>query len=606
MSDETPAATNLATVITLVLEATPSQKSLYHLAPSETQELSEQLQELEDKERCRKIVRDAIGFDTAAYILNDGQRESMIQTLKYIMRAFEIDFCGCLSLSIRQSPKAGKDRQKSYAIRDVNRLAFGVGDHVIINVSPWKSVVRFEKKGKLAPRYVGPFRILERIGPIAYRLRLPKKLIGVHDTFHVSNLKKCFGNANLHVPLNEIKIDTDFTLLRNLEKILIVVKSLKRSNTTCESSLLKIKASLSSTWEREDYMKSKYPQLFVDRADESANIRLLSYSIVRNPWSSLIPLSHGSFDVIMGMDWLSKRKFVIVCHEKVVRIPIKEGGILRVHGERTLGASKALMNAKIDEPKLSDITVGAPVLFMKKKDGSFRMCIDHRELNKLTVKNRYPLPRIDDLFGNKVTRSMTLFLKIDISVRLRWMIYPLVLADAAESVRDAIGFKYYLASSSGWTKSPVLWAEIRGSSLIGPELVQEMIDKVVLVKEKPKVVRDRQKSYADKRRKPLEFEVGDQVLLKVSPWNGVVRFGKKGKLAPRYVGPFEILKRIGLVAYRLRLPTELNIVHATFHVSNPKKCLADASLHVPLVEIKVDKTLRFIEESVEIMDREIR
>ncbi|GJS48000.1 hypothetical protein Tco_0598121 [Tanacetum coccineum] len=127
-----------------------------------------------------------------------------------------------------------------------------------------------------------------------------------------------------------------------------------------------------------------------------------------------------------------------------------------------------------------------------------------------------------------------------------------------------------------------------------------------LVKEKPKATRDRQKSYVDYRRKPLEFEVGDHVLLKVTPWKGVVHFGKKGKLAPRYVGQFEILEMIGLVAYRLRLPEELNNVHDTFHVSNLKKCPADANLHVPLDEIKVDKTLHFVEEPIDIMDREIR
>ncbi|GJX30288.1 putative reverse transcriptase domain-containing protein [Tanacetum coccineum] len=104
-----------------------------------------------------------------------------------------------------------------------------------------------------------------------------------------------------------------------------------------------------------------------------------------------------------------------------------------------------------------------------------------------------------------------------------------------------------------------------------------------------KAARDRQKSYADNRCKPLELEVGDQVLLKVSPWKGVVRFGTKGKLAPIYVGPFEILERIGPVAYRLRLPEELSSVHDTFHVSNLKKCLADANLHVSLDEIKIDK-----------------
>ncbi|GKB95025.1 putative reverse transcriptase domain-containing protein [Tanacetum coccineum] len=144
------------------------------------------------------------------------------------------------------------------------------------------------------------------------------------------------------------------------------------------------------------------------------------------------------------------------------------------------------------------------------------------------------------------------------------------------------------------------------STLIGPELVLKTTDKVVLVKEKPKAARDRQKSYVDFRRKPLEFEMGDQVLLKVSPWKGVVRFVKKGKLAPRYVGPFEILERIGLVSYRLRLPEELNSVHDTFHVLNLKKCLADANLHVPLDEIKVNKTLCFVEEPVEIMDREVK
>ncbi|GJU43713.1 putative reverse transcriptase domain-containing protein [Tanacetum coccineum] len=156
------------------------------------------------------------------------------------------------------------------------------------------------------------------------------------------------------------------------------------------------------------------------------------------------------------------------------------------------------------------------------------------------------------------------------------------------------------------SRSPVLWDEIRKSMLIGPKFVQETTDKVVLIKEKLKAVRDHQKSYADNRRKSLEFEVGYRVLLKVSPWKGVIHFEKKGKLAPRYVGPFAILERIGPVAYRLRLPEELSSVHDTFHVSNLKKCLADANLHVPLDEIKIDKTLHFVEESVEIMDRKVK
>ncbi|GKD57514.1 putative reverse transcriptase domain-containing protein [Tanacetum coccineum] len=114
------------------------------------------------------------------------------------------------------------------------------------------------------------------------------------------------------------------------------------------------------------------------------------------------------------------------------------------------------------------------------------------------------------------------------------------------------------------------------------------------------------KIYADKRRKPLEFSVGDYVFLKVSPWKGVVRFRKKGKLAPRFVGPFEIFEKVGPVAYRLDLPEELNSVHDTFHVSNLKKCLADPTLQVPLDEIQVDAKLNFVEEPVEILEREIK
>nr|GEW49351.1 putative reverse transcriptase domain-containing protein [Tanacetum cinerariifolium] len=116
----------------------------------------------------------------------------------------------------------------------------------------------------------------------------------------------------------------------------------------------------------------------------------------------------------------------------------------------------------------------------------------------------------------------------------------------------------------------------------------------------------RQKSYADVRRKPLEFEVGDRVMLKVSPWKGVIRFGKRGKLSLRYIGPFKILSRIGLVAYKLDLPRELYEIHNTFHVSNLKKCLADEELFIPLEEVKIDDKLHFIEEPVEIMDREVK
>ncbi|GKA21692.1 reverse transcriptase domain-containing protein, partial [Tanacetum coccineum] len=124
-------------------------------------------------------------------------------------------------------------------------------------------------------------------------------------------------------------------------------------------------------------------------------------------------------------------------------------------------------------------------------------------------------------------------------------------------------------------RSPVCWSEVGDSQLTGPELIRETTEKIIQIKNRLLTARSRQKSYADVRRKPMEFDVGDMVMLKVSPWKGVIRFGKRGKLSPRYVGPFKIIKRIGPVAYRLELPEKLRGIHNTFHVSNLKKCLAD-------------------------------
>nr|GEW74377.1 putative reverse transcriptase domain-containing protein [Tanacetum cinerariifolium] len=131
-------------------------------------------------------------------------------------------------------------------------------------------------------------------------------------------------------------------------------------------------------------------------------------------------------------------------------------------------------------------------------------------------------------------------------------------------------------------RSPVIWTKIGESQLIGPKIVQETTKKIVQIKERLKTARSRQKSYADKRRKPLKFKVGDQVLLKVSPWKGVVRFGKKGNLAPRYVGPFKIVECVG------------------------RKCLAESDAQVPLEEIKIDENMRFVEEPIEIVERDVK
>ncbi|GJZ86570.1 putative reverse transcriptase domain-containing protein [Tanacetum coccineum] len=155
-------------------------------------------------------------------------------------------------------------------------------------------------------------------------------------------------------------------------------------------------------------------------------------------------------------------------------------------------------------------------------------------------------------------------------------------------------------------RSPICWDEVRDRQLTSPEIIYKTTRKIVQIKSRIQAIRDHQKSYADVRQKPLEFQIGDKVMLKVSPWKGVIRFGKQGKLNPRYIGPFKIIDKVGTITYHLELPEQLSRVHSTFHVSNLKKCMVDEPLAIPLDEIQIDDKLHFIEEPVEIMDREVK
>ncbi|GJX13840.1 hypothetical protein Tco_0205598, partial [Tanacetum coccineum] len=176
-------------------------------------------------------------------------------------------------------------------------------------------------------------------------------------------------------------------------------------------------------------------------------------------------------------------------------------------------------------------------------------------------------------------------------------------------VTCTIGFTLVSIASAGtklFLLSPVCWAEVGDVQLTGPEIIHGTTEKIIQIRQRLQVARDWQRSYANVRRKPLEFQVGDRVMLKVSPRKGVIRFEKRGKLNPRYIGPFKILKRVGPVAYTLELAEELSNVHSTFHVSNLKKCLSDESLVIPMKELRLDDKLNFVEEPIEIMDREVK
>nr|GEX75270.1 hypothetical protein [Tanacetum cinerariifolium] len=425
----------------------------------------------------------------------------------------------------------------------------------------------------------------------------------------------------------------------------------------------------------------------------------------------LMPIELGGFDVIIGMDWLAKYHALIVCDErssvylaqvtskkaedKSEEKRLKDVPIVQEFPEVFPEDLPGLPPARQVEFQI-DLVPGAapiarapaPILFVKKKYGSFWMCIDYHELNKLTVKNRYPLPRIDDLFDQ--LQGSRVYLKIDLrfgyhQLRVReedilktafrtryghykFQVMPFGLTNAPAVFMDMMNreeelyakfskFEFWLSKvqflghvidSKGIHVDPVkikaikdwespkapteirqflglgvvlmqkekviaytsrqlkkelnmrqrhwleflrdydceiryhpgkanmvadalsrkerskpLRAEVRDRKLTGPEIIHETTEKIFQIKSRIQAARDRQKSYADIRQKPLEFQVGDKVMLKVSPWKGVIRFGKRGKLNPRYIRPFMILARVGIVAYQLELLEQLSRVHST-------------------------------------------
>nr|GEU43385.1 putative reverse transcriptase domain-containing protein [Tanacetum cinerariifolium] len=179
-----------------------------------------------------------------------------------------------------------------------------------------------------------------------------------------------------------------------------------------------------------------------------------------------------------------------------------------------------------------------------------------------------------------------------IDFRKGWVKHlPLVEFSYNNSYHASIKVALYEALYGQKCRSPVCWAEVGEAQLTGPEMIQETTKKIIMIKQRIQVAQDRQKSYADRKQKPMEFKVRDKVMLKVSPWKGVVRFIKRGKLNPRYIGPFKVLDRVGDVAYKLELPRELSRVHPTFHVSNLKKCYTNEPLAMSLEGVHIDDTL---------------
>nr|GEX46137.1 putative reverse transcriptase domain-containing protein [Tanacetum cinerariifolium] len=184
--------------------------------------------------------------------------------------------------------------------------------------------------------------------------------------------------------------------------------------------------------------------------------------------------------------------------------------------------------------------------------------------------------------------------------------FPLVEFSYNNSYHASIKAAPFEALYGRKCRLPVCWNEVGEFHLTGLEIVQETTKKIVQIKQRIQTARDRQKIYANLKCKPMEFHFGDKVMLKVSPWKGVVRFGKQGKLNPRYVRPFKVIERVRSIAYKLELLEELSRVHNTFHVSNLKKCYANEPLAVSLDGLHFDDKLQFMEEPIEIIDCEVK
>ncbi|GJT40075.1 putative reverse transcriptase domain-containing protein [Tanacetum coccineum] len=422
-------------------------------------------------------------------------------------------------VQIKNRLLTARSRQKSYA--DVRRkpMEFQVGDMVMLKVSPWKGVIRFGKRGKLSPRYIGPFKIIERIGPVAYKLELPDKLRGIHNTFHVSNLKKCLADENLVIPLEEIQLDDKLHFIEEPVEIMDrEVKQLKQSRIPIVKVRWNSRRGPEYTWEREDFFKRNYPHLF------SSNKK----TRLRNRAPGRRSLKEGR----MGK---------MVFSHRLPRTPSGYDSIWVI---------------------VDRLTKSANFLPMKKTDSIEKFA--QLYLKEIVCKHGVPTSIISDrdsLFTSRFWKSL----------------------------QEAMGTQ--LDMSTAYHPETDGQIMMRASRLRHLKLYMgESVDR----------------QFAGVKRKPMEFQVGDMVMLKVSPWNGVIRFGKRGKLSPRYIGPFKIIERIGSVANKLELPDKLRGIHNTFHVSNLNKCMVDENLVIPFEEIQLDEKLHFIEEPVEIMDRKVK
>ncbi|GKB17492.1 putative reverse transcriptase domain-containing protein [Tanacetum coccineum] len=582
-------------------------------------------------------------------------------------------------------------------------LEFEVGDRVMLKVSPWKGVIRFGKKGKLASRYIGPFEILEMIGPVAYRLRLPEELSGVDKTLRfveepieimdrdVKRLKrskislvKVRGNSKRDLHENT-KIYMSPPIRRKYHDSVAFATGCKRIKNSKRCNR-KIRIPIAIGRELQDSVSSNRPSLFISpRGAPVLFVKKKDGSLRSAYFSKITSIRLSPNNAIEHEDDIPKRITELLQDGKLLNFSnnakpllvtlrrirtITPDGVatfmvycdasrtkrlVTIHAdEETLQAPRVkdehqrplglLQQLEIPEWKWDKITMDFITKLPRSKSGHDTIWVIVDRLTKLahflSIREDYSTEKLAKVYIDEIvaihgvpvliisdrdgrftshcwqTVQKALGTRLDMSTTYHPQMdrqSEVTIQTLEDMLRACVidfggswdvhlplpEFSYNNSYHSSIRCAPFealygrkvngLWESYESSKDIygmhGEFSLNVSVVKLLL----------------DSFGKPSTGHVK-----KYSHWKGVVRFGKRGKLNPRYVGPFKVIKRVGTVAYKLELPQQLSRVHNTFHVSNLKKCLSDESLVIPLEELRVDDKLHFVEEPVEVMDREIK
>nr|GEV50124.1 DNA/RNA polymerases superfamily protein [Tanacetum cinerariifolium] len=569
----------------------------------------------------------------------------------------------------KEKLKEARSRQKSYDDRHRRALEFKPGDRVFLKVSPCRGVQRFGLKGKLSPRFIGPFEILDRVGEVSNHLALPPQLSHVHNMFHVSLLRgynyhpyhvvqypfdkiredlsfagepeaildrqervmrkktiplvKSFDRLGLFelgllalnrsVPVRvkdfssfvggsrelnmrqrrwlELLKDYDANIQYHLEKANVVADALSRKNSGT-MACLKIQPEIIKDFELMEVELRKLRKKMVNYGRWCKNMKKEAVlSEAHSSPFSIHPRSTKMYRDLKQNFWWNGMK-----HD-VARFVTKCLTYQQVKIEHQR-ASGLLPTWKWDQIPM-DFVTGLPRTF--KKNDAIWVVVDRLTKSAYFLPIQQGDPRFTSRFWKGLQNAWGTRLKFSTAF------HPQTNGQTERTIQT---LKDMLRSCAlEWTRN---WDEYLclnevGERVIeGLELVKVTNEKVSIAKEKLKEARSRQKSYDDRHRRALEFKPGDRMFLKVSPCRGVQRFGLKGKLSPRFIGPFEILDRVGEVSYRLALPPQLSHVHNVFHVS----LLRGYNYHpYHVVQYPFDKIredLSFAEEPEAILDRQER